>query len=94
MFKKSLYSLQIKNSLFIWRRTRFYGVQRKKTPQMTTNHRHTIRHFRNEKGTGAEMCPAMLSGIVTGDTLVNYWPFPPPLAHVPSLNSPRRICES
>ena len=24
-----------------------------------------IRHFRNEKGTGAEMCPAILSGVVT-----------------------------
>lgn len=30
-----------------------------------------IRHFRNEKGTGAKMCPAMVSGIATGDvTLV------------------------
>ena len=24
------------------------------------------RHFRNERGTGAEMCPASVSGIVTG----------------------------
>ena len=46
---------------------------------MATNHRQTIRLFRNEKGTGAEMCPAMLSGIVTGDTLVSYWPFAPTL---------------
>ena len=30
-----------------------------------------IRHFRNEKETGAKMCPAMVSGIATGDvTLV------------------------
>ena len=30
-----------------------------------------IRYFRNEKGTGAKMCPAMVSGIATGDvTLV------------------------
>ena len=26
-----------------------------------------IRHFRNDKGTGAKMCPAMVSGIATGD---------------------------
>ena len=37
-----------------------------------------IRHFRNDKGTGAEMCPAIVSGIVTGDALV----------------SPRSLCKS
>ena len=35
----------------------------------------SIRHFRNEKGTGAEMCPTIVSGIVSGDAPVNYWPF-------------------
>ena len=34
-----------------------------------------IRHFRNEKGTGAEICPAIVSEIVTGDAPINYWPF-------------------
>ena len=29
-------------------------------------------HFRYEKGTGAEMCPAIIDGIVTGDTVVTY----------------------
>ena len=33
-----------------------------------------IRHFRNEKGTWAEMRPAIVSGIVTGDALISYWP--------------------
>ena len=33
----------------------------------------TIRHFRNVKGTGAEMCRAIVSGIVTRDTSVSYW---------------------
>ena len=33
-----------------------------------------IRYLRNEKGTGAEMRPAICSGIVTGDALVSYWP--------------------
>ena len=33
-----------------------------------------IRHLRNENATGAEMRPAMVCGIVTGDTLVSYWP--------------------
>ena len=32
-----------------------------------------IRHFRNEKGTGAKMYPVGISGIVTGDALVSYW---------------------
>ena len=32
-----------------------------------------IRHFRNEKGTGAKMYPAGISGILTGGALVSYW---------------------
>ena len=32
-----------------------------------------IRHFRNEKGTGADSCPAVVYGIATGDALVSYW---------------------
>ena len=31
-----------------------------------------ICHFRNEKGTGAEMHPSVVSGIVTRDTLISY----------------------
>ena len=34
----------------------------------------TIRYFRNDKKTGAEMHPAIVSGIVTRDALVSYWP--------------------
>ena len=34
----------------------------------------SIRRFVKEKGTGAEMCPAIVSGIVTGDVPVSYWP--------------------
>ena len=34
----------------------------------------TIRLFRNEKITGAEMRRAIVSGIATGDALVSYWP--------------------
>ena len=46
-------------------------------------------HFRNEKGTGATMCPAIVSGIVTGDAPVSYWAiFPVP------TNSPKSLCES
>ena len=33
-----------------------------------------MRHFRNDKGTGAEMSPANVSGIGTWDTLFIYWP--------------------
>ena len=35
----------------------------------------TILHLTNDKGTGAEMRPAIGVGIVSGDTPVNYWPF-------------------
>ena len=40
----------------------------------------SIRHFRNENETGAEMSPAIVSGIVTGDAPLSYWPvfFPLP----------------
>ena len=45
-----------------------------------------ICHFRNKKGTRFEMCPAIVSGIVTGDTAVSYWPiFPSSLATVPEV---------
>ena len=33
-----------------------------------------IRHFRNEKVTGAEMRSAIILSIVTRDSLVSYWP--------------------
>ena len=33
-----------------------------------------IFHYRNERGTGAEMYPAVVSGIVTGDAPISYWP--------------------
>ena len=48
-----------------------------------------ICHFRNEKGHGAEMRPAIVSGIVTGNAKVSYWPV---LLLVPS-NSPRSLYE-
>ena len=32
-----------------------------------------VHHFRNEKGTGAEIRPAMFSGIITEDVPVIYW---------------------
>ena len=45
---------------------------------------HVSRHFVNEKGTGGEICPAVVSGIVTGNAPVSYWPiFPPFLVTFP-----------
>ena len=43
--------------------------------------------FRNEKGTGAEMCPAIVCGIVIRDASVSYWPMfsPLSLATVPEV---------
>ena len=34
----------------------------------------SIRILRNEKGTWAHMCPAIVFGILTGDTPFSYWP--------------------
>ena len=40
-----------------------------------------IRRFRNaQKGTGAEMRLVIFSVIVTGDTLVSYWPILSPVS--------------
>ena len=50
----------------------------------------TIRHSRNDKGTGAKMLPAIVSGIVTGDAPVSYWSI---FFSVPG-NIPRSLCES
>ena len=55
-----------------------------------------IRHVRIEKGTGAEMRPVMVPGIVTKDALVSYWPIfflslvtdPEVIARVNSAQSP------
>ena len=50
-----------------------------------------IRRVRNaEQGTGAEMRPVIVSGIVSGDASVSYWPT---LSPVPS-NSFVSLCES
>ena len=46
-------------------------VYRKRDPK-SFYYQDRIRHFRNEKGTGAEMHPSIVSGIVTGDTLISY----------------------
>ena len=35
---------------------------------------HVSRHFVNEKGTGAQICPAVVSGILTGNAPVSCWP--------------------
>ena len=48
-----------------------------------------FRHVRKAKGTGAEMSPAIVSGIVTGDAPVSYWPiFFPVLSNIP-----RSLCD-
>ena len=50
-------------------------------------HKARIRHARNEKGTGAEMRPAIVSGIGGADQLfANFSPVP--------SNSPLSLCES
>ena len=43
------------------------------------------RHFRNEMENGAEMNPAGVSGIVTGDTLLANFPPIPTLGTVPEV---------
>ena len=46
-------------------------------------------HLINERGTRAEMCPAIVSGIVTGNTKVSYCS----VFVSGSSNSPRSLCE-
>ena len=48
-----------------------------------------IRYFRNQKGKRVEMCPTIVSGMVTGDALVSFRSF---FISVPS-NSPRGLCK-
>ena len=50
----------------------------------------SIGQFRREKGTGAELRPALVSGNVTGDELVSYWSI---FCVVPS-DSPRSLFET
>ena len=59
----------------------------------------SIRRITKEKGTGAEMCLPSVSGIVTGDAPVSYWPIlslylvtvPEVFAKVNSAQSPRLL---
>ena len=44
----------------------------------------SIRHFRNEKETGDEMSPAIVSGIVTGDAPFSQF-FPVSIVTVPEV---------
>ena len=47
---------------------------------------HEICHFITEKGTEAEICPAIDSGIITRDAAIGYWPiFPLSLETVPEV---------
>ena len=56
----------------------------------TTIGKLSIRQFRNENGTWAELCPIIISGIVKGYEPVSYWP-----VFFPVLNSSlRSLCES
>ena len=57
-------------------------------------------YVRNRLGTGAEVRPAIVSGIVTGDVPVSYWPIffclspvtvPEVFAEVNSVQSPSRF---
>ena len=47
-------------------------------------------HFITEKGTGAEICPAIVFGINTGNAAISYWPIFSPVPR----DSPRSLCES
>ena len=51
---------------------------------------HEICHFITEKGTGAEICPAIVFGIITGNAAISYWP----IFSLVHRDSPRRLCKS
>ena len=46
-----------------------------------------IRYFKNEKETIAEIRPAVVPGIVTGDAPVSYWPIFPLPSSLKKVNS-------
>ena len=52
-------------------KVRIIGIYKYKVLKNTTS-----KYFcsKSGEGTGAEMCPAIVSGIVTKDALVIYWP--------------------
>ena len=63
---------------FLWEHIKGYWISQRQL------YADPICHFRNEKGSGAEMPPAIVSGMVTRDTLLSYWPiFSLSLATVP-----------
>ena len=47
-----------------------------------------IRHLGADKGTGAEMSPAVVNGIVTADVPVSYWPIFSPCLWSQTQKSP------
>lgn len=47
-------------------------------------------HLRHDKDTGADLRPAVVSGIITGDAPVNYWPIFSPVL----CKGARILCES
>ena len=66
-------------------KVRSIGIYKYKVLKNTTS-----KYFcsKSGEGTGAEMSPAIVSGIATADALVSYWPFFPNHS-----NGPRSLCE-
>ena len=52
---------------FLWEHIKGYWISQRQL------YADPICHFRNEKGSGAEMPPAVVSGMVTRETLLSYW---------------------
>ena len=52
---------------FLWEPIKGYWISQRQL------YADPIYHFRNEKGSGAEMPPAVVSGMVTRETLFSYW---------------------
>ena len=65
---------------FLWEHIKGYWISQRQL------YADPICHFRNEKGSGAEMPPAVVSGMVTRETLLSYWSiFSLSLATVPEV---------
>ena len=65
---------------FLWEHIKGYWIRQRQL------YADLICHFRNEKGSGAEMPPAVVSGMVTRETLLSYWSiFSLSLATVPEV---------
>ena len=75
-YKGRLFDLVVKYSEIPLSSCRHSGKRKDPEGEITwlKEWRTPICHVRNERGTGAELRPAIVSGIITWEALASYWP--------------------